>query len=361
MNKEAFPDRTFPELTRRKVQEPPMYPRLRRTSKIIADDRNFHKKNEITGKTNIISEEGSEKGGEAGSVPRTYSMGAQPPSLNQPFDGKTNNSILFPEYEKFEDEYFAHLSAETDNEQEFYIAKFSRDYEKILEEHRKNKARCPEICQSDELKDTTKEHTEYSSSSEDGNTDEKSKIRGKPRKKILRKRKINIIHNKMAKFITDIQTSRDETTRMIVVQADRDPLSIHIRNLISLKKSERKKWQHTGNATHRDNFRSVANIVRREIKRFNDDVWQRKLERLDVRDNSLWNMSKRVKKKYEPMPTIESGSTRAMSNSEKVELFAEYFHNVHATLPDVSDPQRMDTIIANEISKIDCIKINPRT
>ncbi|KAG5882842.1 hypothetical protein JTB14_022353 [Gonioctena quinquepunctata] len=195
MDKEAFPARPYPEMPRHEVQELPKYSRVRRTSKIIVEDGNFDNKlegkNEITGKTNIISEEGSEKGGEAGSVPRTYSMGAQPPSLNQPFDGKTNNSILFSEYEKYEDEYFAHLSAETDNEQEFYIAKFSRDYEKILEEHRKNKARCPEICQSDESKDTTKEHTEYSSSSEDG----KSKIRGKPRKKILRKRKINIIHN----------------------------------------------------------------------------------------------------------------------------------------------------------------------
>ncbi|KAG5864675.1 hypothetical protein JTB14_014375 [Gonioctena quinquepunctata] len=34
--------------------------------------------------------EGSKKGGEAGSVPRTYSMGAQPPFLNQPLDVKTN-------------------------------------------------------------------------------------------------------------------------------------------------------------------------------------------------------------------------------------------------------------------------------
>ncbi|KAG5862545.1 hypothetical protein JTB14_003879 [Gonioctena quinquepunctata] len=38
--------------------------------------------------------EGSKKGGEAGSVPRTYSMGAQPPSLNQPLDRKTKTDPM---------------------------------------------------------------------------------------------------------------------------------------------------------------------------------------------------------------------------------------------------------------------------
>ncbi|KAG5897985.1 hypothetical protein JTB14_007930 [Gonioctena quinquepunctata] len=98
MDKEAIPARPYPEMRRYDFQELPKH-RLKLTSKIIVKggnlDNKLEGKNEITGKTNIISEEGSEKGGEAGSVPRTYSMGAQPPSLNQSSDGKTNNSILF--------------------------------------------------------------------------------------------------------------------------------------------------------------------------------------------------------------------------------------------------------------------------
>ncbi|KAG5861126.1 hypothetical protein JTB14_015684 [Gonioctena quinquepunctata] len=65
----------------------------------------------IPGKMDTIPEEGSEKGGEAGLVPRTYSMGAQPPPSNQPLDKKCQN------LEEHKGNYFYNLSnAESDNE-----------------------------------------------------------------------------------------------------------------------------------------------------------------------------------------------------------------------------------------------------
>ncbi|KAG5862438.1 hypothetical protein JTB14_022003 [Gonioctena quinquepunctata] len=126
-----------------------------------------------------ITGEGSKKGGEAGLVPRTYSMGAQPPSSNQPLDGKTNknitlttdgknkdeylssDSILTEDYfrkrtkqdqdiknqsknprkevnsEKFEDEYFMHLS-NSENEEEI---------EQLSEEFRKTEKTLGQIAQ----------------------------------------------------------------------------------------------------------------------------------------------------------------------------------------------------------------------
>ncbi|KAG5868175.1 hypothetical protein JTB14_004506 [Gonioctena quinquepunctata] len=59
----------------------------------------------IPEKMDTITEEGSEKRGEAGSVPRTYSMGAQPPPSNLPPQQKEKEN-----YEKYEDEYFQHHS-----------------------------------------------------------------------------------------------------------------------------------------------------------------------------------------------------------------------------------------------------------
>ncbi|KAG5883856.1 hypothetical protein JTB14_034826 [Gonioctena quinquepunctata] len=53
---------------------------MKNQSKNPRKEGNAEKYEEI----DTISGEGSKKGGEAGLVPRTYSMGAQPPSLNQP-------------------------------------------------------------------------------------------------------------------------------------------------------------------------------------------------------------------------------------------------------------------------------------
>ncbi|KAG5858300.1 hypothetical protein JTB14_021285 [Gonioctena quinquepunctata] len=67
------------------------------------------------------SGEGSEKGGEAGLVPRTYSMGAQPPSLSQPLDGITNTTN-----EKSEDEY---LSSDNNPSEGYYRKRTKLDQE----------------------------------------------------------------------------------------------------------------------------------------------------------------------------------------------------------------------------------------
>ncbi|KAG5873659.1 hypothetical protein JTB14_021729 [Gonioctena quinquepunctata] len=146
------------------MESPDLWEIFKQKRKII-EEENFNKTSE---KTDKKSEVGSEKRGEAGSVPRTYSMGAQPPSLNQPLDGRTNNSILFLTNEKYEDEYFAHLSnVETDDEQENYANKDFFDTEKVLEKYKKQKHL--EICHTDEQIDNLQE-IKYTYSSDDENT-----------------------------------------------------------------------------------------------------------------------------------------------------------------------------------------------
>ncbi|KAG5891769.1 hypothetical protein JTB14_006957 [Gonioctena quinquepunctata] len=57
------------------------------------------------------------------------------------------------------------------------------------------------------------------------------------------------------------------------------------------------------------------------------------------------------------MSATESGSVQAVTDSEKVELFAEYFHNVHRVEPDRTGKQKRTTIIAKEIRKAPHAKI----
>ncbi|KAG5869862.1 hypothetical protein JTB14_005389 [Gonioctena quinquepunctata] len=98
--------------------------------------------------TNIMTEEGTEKGGEAGSVPRTYSMGAQPPPSNLPLN---------------------------------------KEYINV----KGNKVRSPEICQIDGPMDVTNETIESPNSSEDESSGRPTKNNENSKKKTLKRKKIS--------------------------------------------------------------------------------------------------------------------------------------------------------------------------
>ncbi|KAG5864851.1 hypothetical protein JTB14_036287 [Gonioctena quinquepunctata] len=106
-------------------------------------------------KYEALSEEGSDQGEAAGLVPRTYSMGAQPPPPGQPpvvsiekiKQGKPpetekpdkeemeTNSFSSSYQDKNEDEYFEHLSnAESDEENDIIESEEYRKTNKIIEE-----------------------------------------------------------------------------------------------------------------------------------------------------------------------------------------------------------------------------------
>ncbi|KAG5867568.1 hypothetical protein JTB14_027441 [Gonioctena quinquepunctata] len=68
-------------------------------------------------------------------------------------------------------------------------------------------------------------------------------------------------------------------------------------------------------------------------------------------------MAKRIKKRYEPMPATESGSTLVVTDSEKV----EFFHNVHRVEPDQTGERKRATIVAKGTREEPHVKINPKT
>ncbi|KAG5864850.1 hypothetical protein JTB14_036286 [Gonioctena quinquepunctata] len=87
---------------------------MKNQSKNPRMEGNFEKQEEIV----TITGEGSKKGGEAGLVPRTYSMGAQPPSSNQPLTGTTK--------EKYEDKY---LSSDSNLPEDYFKKRTKLDQE----------------------------------------------------------------------------------------------------------------------------------------------------------------------------------------------------------------------------------------
>ncbi|KAG5899611.1 hypothetical protein JTB14_037273 [Gonioctena quinquepunctata] len=122
-------------------REPDQWKRYNQNRKIF--EENLRKKPE---EINETSEEGSKKGGEAGSVPRTYSMGAQPPPLDLPLDKESINV-------------------------------------------EGNKVRSPEICQIDGPMDATNETIESPNSTEDESSGKPTKNNENSKKKTLKRKK----------------------------------------------------------------------------------------------------------------------------------------------------------------------------
>lgn len=62
---------------------------------------------------------------------------------------------------------------------------------------------------------------------------------------------------------------------------------------------------------------------------FRNKIWINKLNKLNVKDNSLWKMTKALKKQFEPIPTLKNYAITAMTDRQKVNILADHYEQVH--------------------------------
>jgi len=58
-------------------------------------------------------------------------------------------------------------------------------------------------------------------------------------------------------------------------------------------------------------------------------MWEKKLEKLNPKDNSLWKMTKILKKDYEPIPTLKIDDRETYTSEQKANILADQYEKVH--------------------------------
>ena len=77
----------------------------------------------------------------------------------------------------------------------------------------------------------------------------------------------------------------------------------------------------------------------------------KKLEKLTVKDNSLWKVVKNIKNKIKPIPTLHGKSGLAFGDEEKAREIGDHFEQVHHITEDLGDYET-ERLVDNTYSNI---------
>ena len=152
-------------------------------------------------------------------------------------------------------------------------------------------------------------------------------------------------------FTQAIQHALEKHTRVIKLKAHRDELPAHITTLIKQRNATRKLWQRRRDPAFLNSVKALNAEIKYEIKTYRNNNWKQKLEALNPNDNSLWKLSKNLRKPSKPIPTLQHAGNILYSDEQKAEAIAEAFEAVHHIEPDSSPEQIRITTQVNEFLK----------
>lgn len=99
--------------------------------------------------------------------------------------------------------------------------------------------------------------------------------------------------------------------------------------LIKIKNIFRKKSQKTGNKHYRQLYNRLNNLVKTEVTKTRNNIWNDFLKSIDPQNGNLWRVTKTFMKKTEKIPPLITNSTYSYSSKEKANTLADYFEKVH--------------------------------
>jgi endonuclease/exonuclease/phosphatase family metal-dependent hydrolase len=121
----------------------------------------------------------------------------------------------------------------------------------------------------------------------------------------------------------------------------RPPIPAGIHDKICLKNRLWRQWQITRDPALKAEVNHLQRSVTRQLNEWRNDQWSATLESLDPKDQSLWRMTKRVKRVPTPFPPLVTPGGIALSDSEKAEALAD---NLETQFQPVVDPSVLAVI-----------------
>lgn len=102
----------------------------------------------------------------------------------------------------------------------------------------------------------------------------------------------------------------------------------------------RRAYQRTGRETYKILKNDITREIKKAIKIYNNKNWDKKLENLEVKDNTLWQTAKSLTKKSDTsIPTLHGRNGLVFSSYDKANALAEHFESVHRLTEDFGDEE----------------------
>jgi hypothetical protein len=179
--------------------------------------------------------------------------------------------------------------------------------------------------------------------------------------------------NVRLKSVDDLEDAVEHFTRSVQQAAWSSPLPprniqprgrptypLYIRELIRERRRARKRWQNFRLPSLRADFNRLNNYLKNVIRKFNSDVYQRRLEALTSTGDSFWSQTKRILRDKEvSQPLKKDDGTWAISNEDKAELFALHLSTTFQPHTGIQDLQN-DLIVSEFVSSPLPVSLPPK-
>lgn len=157
---------------------------------------------------------------------------------------------------------------------------------------------------------------------------------------------IDILEAETALLTANLQFARNKIAKKICIKPAEDLLPREIINLIKFKNKIRKRWQRTRNPIDGARVRQLENNIRTQINKHKNNVWTNTLNGLSVQDNSLWKLTRRLKNKFNKIPSFNQQVPQ--TDMQKATTIAQHFASVTSGQPNTSPEQDIITNIINK-------------
>ncbi|GFW59883.1 RNA-directed DNA polymerase from mobile element jockey [Trichonephila clavipes] len=136
----------------------------------------------------------------------------------------------------------------------------------------------------------------------------------------------NDLEQKITEFTEAVIDTHSHASRPI--ETDRRNFTPHnINQLIKIKNYFRKRYHQTLNPIFKSHYNRAQSDLKKELKKYNDIIWQKRLEALNTADNSLWRMQKFFKNKRPKIPPLNCATGTAVTDQQKANLLATNIKN----------------------------------
>ncbi|GFX26794.1 probable RNA-directed DNA polymerase from transposon X-element [Trichonephila clavipes] len=136
----------------------------------------------------------------------------------------------------------------------------------------------------------------------------------------------NDLEQKISEFTDVVIETHSHASRPI--ETDRRNFTPqHINRLLKLKNHLRKRYHQTLNPIFKTYYNKAQSDFKKELKKYNDDIWQKRLEALNTTDNSLWRTQRFFKNKRPKIPPLNCATGTAVTDQQKSNLLATNIKN----------------------------------
>ncbi|GFW65495.1 probable RNA-directed DNA polymerase from transposon X-element [Trichonephila clavipes] len=136
----------------------------------------------------------------------------------------------------------------------------------------------------------------------------------------------NDLEQKITEFTEAVIDTHSHASRPI--ETDRRNFTPHnINQLIKIKTYFRKRYHQTLNPIFKSHYNRAQSDFKKELKKYNDIIWQKRLEALNTADNSLWRTQKFFKNKRPKIPPLNCATGTAVTDQQKANLLASNIKN----------------------------------